>query len=102
MPTTDEALNKKRDEVQELRDQILAAELEKAKLTQEKENDVTAEQLEAEKAQLKAQLAQVHGEVTALGGDPSKIKVNKKVTRAAAPDPTGESTSTSKSGNGEG
>lgn len=101
MPTTDEALKKERQEVQELRDQIAAAEAEKAKLAREKENDITAMQLDREKEALKAQLAQVHAEVDALGGDSSKIKVDKKVTRSA-PNPTGDSASTSKSGNGEG
>ena len=101
MPTTDEALKKERQEVQELRDQIAAAEAEKAKLTREKENDVTAQQLQDEKNALKAQLAQVHAEVASLGGDPEKIKVTKKVTRAT-PSPAGDSTSTSKTGNGEG
>lgn len=97
MPTTDDALNKQRDEVQELRDQIAAAEAEKAKLTQEKQNDVTADQLASEKEALKGQLAMVHAEVAALGGDPSKIKVDKKVTRAT-PSVTGDPAPASKEG----
>lgn len=75
MPTTDAAIDEMRRGVQELQDQITAAERETSRLLQEKENDSTAEVLTQEKARLAALLASKHLEVEALGGDPSKIEV---------------------------
>lgn len=103
MPTTDEVLNKKRAEVQELRDWIAAAEIEKARLTQERQNDVTAGQLDAEKDSLKAQMQTVWQEVESLGGDPEQIRVEeKKITRSSAAAAKSTVESASKSSNMEG
>lgn len=77
MPTTDAALEKKREEVQELQRTLAAAEAESGKLLRERDNDSTADQLDAEIAALQQKIAEEHQVVTSLGGDPSAIKVPK-------------------------
>lgn len=59
MPTSDEDLQKAKDEVQSLRDAVANAEAEQARKARELDNDVTAAQLEAERVRLEAQLAQL-------------------------------------------
>lgn len=57
MPTSDEDLQKQRDEVQKLRDQLAAEEAKGSERTQSLNNDITAQQLAAEKVRLETQLA---------------------------------------------
>lgn len=57
MPTSDEDLQKMQDEVQKLRDKVAAERDTAARRTRELDNDVTAANLQAEKARLEAELA---------------------------------------------
>lgn len=106
MPTTDEALAKKRQDVETLREHLAAAEAETARLMREKENDSTAEALDAEVTRLQVQLEAKYQEVDALGGDPSAIVVPpKKVakdTTLATPSPSTATSITTSKTNGEG
>lgn len=80
MPTSDSQLQKKKDGVEDLRKELAAREAEVLRLQREKENDVTASALDTEATQLKAQIAAKDEEITALGGDPSSVKVPKTRT----------------------
>jgi hypothetical protein len=57
MPTSDEDLKNKRDEVKKLRDQVANAESERRESERSLANDVVMRQLEAEEAALRARLA---------------------------------------------
>lgn len=56
MPTTDEELQKKREENEKLRSQIAAAEAKRVQNEQLASNDIVAAQLDAENARLQAEL----------------------------------------------
>jgi uncharacterized membrane protein YgaE (UPF0421/DUF939 family) len=80
VPTSDDQLKKKQGSVEELRKDLAAREAEVLRLQGEKENDVTSDRLDAEAASLKAAISAKNEEISALGGDPSKVKA--KVTRS--------------------
>jgi hypothetical protein len=56
MPTTDEELTKKGEQVQKLREQVAAAEAQRVSREAEVSNDIAMEQLKAEETRLQAQL----------------------------------------------
>jgi hypothetical protein len=57
VPTSDEDLQKKRDEVQKLRDKVATANADADRKARELDNDVAAAQLDAEKVRLENELA---------------------------------------------
>lgn len=77
MPTSDDQLKKKQDKVEELRKELAAREAETLRLQRERENDVTASQLDSEAESLQAQINAKNEEITALGGDPDGVTVKK-------------------------
>lgn len=57
MPTSDEDLQKMREEVQKLRDEVAAEDTKAAERIRQSDNDIAAAQLSAERTRLQAQLA---------------------------------------------
>lgn len=75
MPTSDDQLQKKQNQVEDLRKQLRLKNEEVARLLREKENDSTASRLDEEAEKLKAEIASVDGKITSLGGDPAEVKL---------------------------
>lgn len=89
MPTTDEQLQAKRDEISRLREAIAAAEADNARKVQEAANDATMQALTEEQVRLEKRLAEVTGQDAPPAGpavDQGVIQVESGAH--AAPDDT--------------
>lgn len=91
MPTSDDQLNKKQNDVEKLRLELEAKDREILRLRREQENDATATALDNEAERLKAEIAAKDAEIKALGGAPSKVEVPNPPVKRAAEAATSES-----------
>lgn len=88
MPTSDEAVQKKADDVQSLREKVADAEANRVTRERELSNDITMRQLEAEEARLEAALsrAKQDGKVASVkaGADAPLSAIQEEMATAVA------------------